>query len=74
MPGAQEEGPECVSSPAPAVLSASCQLPSVPTAARLVQTPHFLVDVALSTLCSQLADTLPGTQETGWCWLWWWTS
>ena len=74
MPGAQEEGLECVSSPAPAVLSASCHLPSVPTAARLVQTPHFLVDVALSTLCSQLADTLPGTQETGWCWLWWWTS
>lgn len=59
---------------APAALCASHHLPSVPTAARLVQAHRFLADAASATLCSWLAGTLPETQETGWCWLWWWTS
>ena len=58
----------------PAVLSASCHLLSMPTVARLVQIHHFLVDAAVATLCLRLAGTLPGTQETGRCWLWWWMS
>lgn len=73
-PQAQEEGPERVSSLAPAALCASHHLPSVPAAARLVQAHRFPGNAALATLCSWLAGTLPGTQEAGRCWLWWWTS